>query len=85
MVFVLSLDGKPPHAMGVEIKKKEKKKDFLKKSISLQAQWVKDPMLLLLCLWLLLWRGYYPCSREFPHAAGAAKKEIDFSHHVYIV
>ena len=42
---------------------------------SLVAQWVKDPLLALLCLWSLLSHGFDPWPQELPYAADVAKQK----------
>ena len=44
------------------------------KRSSLVAEWVKNPSLSRLWLWLLLWRGFSPWPQGLPHAMGVAKK-----------
>ena len=45
---------------------------------SLVAQWVKDPALSLLWLWLQLWHGFDPWPRNFcmPQAQPERKNEL---------
>ena len=43
---------------------------------SLVAQWVKDPVLSLLRLWLLLWHGFYPWALKLLHALDTAEERL---------